>query len=187
MRLVFFILIFLFLGCIFSKVSVDIKKFNFDNNKTNFKVKIKFVIYKILPIVSIYLTENGIKFLSIKISYNQIYNSTKFKKIINFINKKNRKKLKISTIKFLKPDLENINLKLNLGTKSLILTNFLIVLISTILSIELKKCIKNFDSRKYKYIIRPSYEEKNQIKLEFSGIFNIKISNLIEYVKMNSL
>ncbi len=178
-----FIFIFLIWGCIFSKVSVYVKNFNLQNSKkglnTIFNIKLKFKLYGIIPFLVMNLTEEGIRILGIKIDYKKFTNNEKIKKGI----KKAKKNFKVSKIKLLKPNLEKINLRLSLGTESMVITTFLVTLSSVFLSFVFKETIKKFDKNKHKYIIRPNYEEKNKIFLEFKGILNIKTSNIIECIK----
>lgn len=178
-----FIFLILILGFIFSKISIYVENFNLNNNleklKAKFCIKIRFKLFGLIPILFINLKEDGVRIFGIKIDYKKFIENENIKKGIK--NAKN--KFKISNIKLLKPNLENINLKLSLGTESIIITTFLVTLASVFLSYICKKTIKNFDKEKHKYIISPNYEEENKVFLEFQGIFNIKTSNIIECIK----
>lgn len=82
----------------------------------------------------------------------------------------------------MKPKLEEFKLNLNLGTEDVLLTSFLIFIISIAISMFLGKNIKKYDEKRYKYIILPNYNNKNSIKMLFSGILQIKLVNIISTV-----
>ncbi|MBP3596071.1 MAG: hypothetical protein J6J60_01535 [Clostridia bacterium] len=192
MVLVFFIfLIFIIIGLFFSKVSIDVCNLKLDNNlekiNAEFLIKLKLNLYGFIPFIVIKLNEFGIKIFGIKISYSRIFSSEFIRKILKREVSKVKTNFKISSIKVLKPDLENINLNLHLGTESFLLTTILVFLASTILSFSLKNTIKKFDKEKYKYIIKPDFEEKNKLFLEMKGIFKIRTTNIIECVKLYNL
>ena len=192
MVLVFFIfLIFIIIGLFFSKVSIDVCNLKLDNNlekiNAEFLIKLKLNLYGFIPFIVIKLNEFGIKIFGIKISYSRIFSSEFIRKILKREVSKVKTNFKISSIKVLKPDLENINLNLHLGTESFLLTTILVFLVSTILSFSLKNTIKKFDKEKYKYIIKPDFEEKNKLFLEMKGIFKIRTTNIIECVKLYNL
>lgn len=192
MILVFFIFILFFIiGVFFSKVSIDICNLKLDNNlekiNAEFLIKLKLNLYGFIPFIVIKLNESGINIFGIKISYSKILSSELIGKILKREVSKVKTNFKISSIKALKPDLENINLKLRLGTESFLLTTILVFLASTALSFSLKNTIKKFDKEKYKYIIKPDFEEKNKLFLEMKGIFKIRTTNIIECVKLYNL
>lgn len=192
MVLVFFILILFFIvGVFFSKVSIDICNLKLDNNlekiNAKFLIKLKLNLYGFIPFIVIKLNESGINLFGIKISYSKIFSSEFIGKIFKREVNKVKTNFKISSIKVLKPDLEKISLKLRLGTESFLLTTILVFLASTALSFSLKNTIKKFDKDKYKYIIKPDFEEKNKLFLEMKGIFKIRTTNIIECVKLYNL
>ena len=76
-------------------------------------------------------------------------------------------------------ELYNTSLKLEIGTKEVMFTTFLIPFISTIIALILKKYAKN-NNQKFK--INPVYDEKNILKLEFKGIFEIKMIHIINTI-----
>lgn len=178
-----FIFLFLILGFAFSNIGIEVKNFNLDNHleklNTKYRIKLKLKLYGIIPFLIITITDYGISFIGIKIGYEKFIENEKFKEKI-----KNVKNIfSFSKLKILKPDLENINLKLEIGTESVTITSFLVTTVSIALSYAIKNTIKKFDAEKYKYIVKPKYDNKNLIWLEFSGNMNIKTSNFIEYIK----
>lgn len=193
MILVFFIFLIIsfILGLIFSKISINICNFKLNNEyeklNTEFLIKIRADLYGLLPITILKLTQDGINIFGIKIPYIKILENEKLKDIFKKGLNKAKNDFKISSIKMLKPDLEAINLDLSIGTESFLMTTILIFIISTLLSFGIQNTIKQFDSEKYKYIIKPDFNERNKIIINLKGIFKIKTSNIIECVKLNNL
>ncbi len=180
-----FIFLFIFIGLINSLITINIENFNLKNFSGDFdakySIKIKLKLYNIIPVFSISLKNDKANIMGIKIDIK------KFKEIFNMKNRilKAKNNFKLSSIKYLKPNIENINLKLSLGTGSIFITSFLVPFISTILSFFIKKTIKKFDEKKYRYIIKPEFEDKTKVYLQLNAIFNIKLTNIIECLKYN--
>ena len=177
------IFLFFIFGCIFSSVRVDIENFSLNNKdesvKTIFSIKIKFKLYRLISIFSIKINNDYLSIFGLKIDYKKILKNDRIKKEF----KKASSRFKWSNIKTLNPDFERMDIKINLGTNSIIITSFLVTICSVILSYIFKKAITKYDEEKYKYIIKPNYNEENKLHLELKGIFNIKTSNIIECVK----
>ena len=97
------------------------------------------------------------------------------------VTKEKKKIIKsdIDVLKKLNPKLQEIKLELKLGTEDVILTSFLIAIISIIISMLLSKVIEKFDEKKYKYQILPIYNSQNSIKIALEGIIDIKLVNII--------
>lgn len=181
MILVFIFLVFI-IGCIFSQVNVYIKSFCITNNKieinSRYSVKLKFKWFGIISLFILDLKNDEIRFFNLKINYKKIMNNKLVRRKINTA----KNNFKISKIKMLKPKFQKLDLNLVLGTESIELTSFLVTIASIILSYWLKKQIEIFDETKYKYIIKPKYNENN-IYLNFRAVFNVKTSNIIECIK----
>ena len=96
--------------------------------------------------------------------------------------KKQDIKMNIDVLKKLDPKLEKIKLDLKLGTEDVVLTSFLIVIVSIIISMMLSKIIKKYDEKKYKYMIIPVYNNSNSIKITLEGIIDIKLVNIISII-----
>lgn len=121
-----------------------------------------------------------------KAKVQNMKNSKRMSKIKNKILKENNVKGKKQRIKFdfdivkqLKLKLNNIDLKLELGTEDVVLTSFIICIIAIIISMLLSKIIKRYDEEKYKYKITPNYNNKNSIKFSLNSIIDIKLVNII--------
>ena len=175
-----FIFLFLIIGFIISKVSVYINSFYITNNSSsNYSVKLKFRWFYVIPIFEVRLKNDELKIYNLKINYKKIINNKIFIKKIT----KAKNNFKISRIKLLKPEVQKLDLNLILGTESIEVTTFLVAFVSSILSYWLRKQIKSFDETKYKYIVKPNYNENNNINLKFNAVFNVKTSNIIECIK----
>lgn len=182
MILVFIFLLFI-IGLFFSKVSAYIKSYCITNNykelESKYIVKLKFWWFGIIPIIIISLREDELRLYNLRINYKKILNNKILKKRVTKV----RNNFKISRIKLLKPKLKKLDLNLTLGTNSVELTSFLVMLLSVILSYWLNKKIKAFSETKYKYMVKPNYNEGNNIYLNFMAVINVKTSNIIECIK----
>ena len=94
-----------------------------------------------------------------------------------------------NAIKKIKNNLENIKLKLNLGTEDAKLTAILLGIISTMFGVLVpfiyySKNIKLLDNLEYHLI--PNFSNKNILKLEFTGELSIKLLHII-YILYASL
>ena len=182
MILVFIFLVFI-MGLVFSKVNVYIKSCYITNNSnglnSKYSVKLKFYWFGVLPIFMVNFKNEELKILFFKINYKKIISNRRFRNKIE----KAKNNFKISRIKLLKPEFQKLDLNLILGTESVEVTTFLVTVISFILSYWLKKQINIFDETKYKYIVKPNYNENNKIYLNFNAVFNVKTSNIIECIK----
>lgn len=178
MILVLFFLIIFFLFALFtSKIRLEIKNFKLSNIEKNDSIKeLNFTI-------KLYIF-SFIKILQKNIDKEDLKNISKLNKINNllqkFKNKKNKEfKNKYSIVKNIKIDLKTIDLNIEIGTEDVILTSFIVFVVSTIISIFLGMSIKKYNSKKYKYIIAPMYNEKNSIKLTLLGIVDFNLVNII--------
>ena len=89
----------------------------------------------------------------------------------------------IGAIKKVKLEILNMDLSIKIGTNDAGTTSILVPIIATILSICIKNKIKlkkNYEE--IKYIIKPDYSGKNNINVEFSGIFQIKLIHIINII-----
>lgn len=169
--LVFFIIIIIIIILI-STVSVgfrieDLVLSNIQQNKKESKVY--FLIYIF-----------GIKIFSIKIKLEDI------KKIYD------KQRTKVSRSKFLKNyktirkflktiEIKKILLNINLGTEDVIITTYLVVILSTILSIIWPFYIKE-KIEESKYTINPLYQNKISYKIELDCIIAIKTVHIIHII-----
>lgn len=186
MVLVFFLLFLIALFVVIiliSNLKISINKLELSNEIENTPILKEFKIA-----VGIYFF-NKIKILNKSINKDDLQNVKNSKRIEKMKNKflkedttKEKKKIiksDIDVLKKLNPKLQEIKLELKLGTEDVILTSFLIAIISIIISMLLSKVIEKFDEKKYKYQILPIYNSQNSIKIALEGIIDIKLVNII--------
>ena len=161
-----------------SKINIEIKNFKFQSisekhiNK-DYEIIIKLIIFKIIPIFKINITKTKLEKLKLK------------EKIKNFDlkvihdNQQFDKEL-ISTIKELDINIKRINLYIDLGTENASLTAIIIPIISTIIEIIINRKIEKFENQIF--VIKPIYINQNLINIYISGIFEIKMSQIINSI-----
>lgn len=169
--IIFICIIFLIISL--SKVRINIIKLKISNN--NEKIK-----KNILCKIEIYILGR------IKINLGCLNNS-KFKKIYEK-SKKNYKKIKkrmsfsIKNITNLNPKIIMYKMNLKIGTPDSIVTSFIIVAISIVISYVFSNNIEMYDESKHKYIIEPIYSNRNSIDFELTSIVEFKIINIIIFL-----
>ena len=182
--MVFLFIIFLIIVILITiRIKFEIKNLKLSTNEKphlNKKYQIKIVIY----------TFGVVPIFTIK------FNNNKIQKIIN--NKKIKEKIKQQEIKLIennadidlrlikelrnmKIEIKEINLKVLIGTENASLTAFIIPVISTIIAIALNKQICKYNDNQI-FMIAPVYQDKNLIKVDFSGIFQIKMIHIINTI-----
>lgn len=186
MVFLFIILIILIvIALIFSKIKVEIDNFRFSSEtqkhiNDKYRLIFKLCVFYKIPILKLKITSNTIE---------KLKNEDKMKrKIKNFesevLNNKNKINRRIvEVLKKLKLEILNMNLFIEIGTNDAVVTSFIVPIIATILSIYLKNKIntkKNYEE--IKYIIKPDYSGKNNINIEFSGIFQLKMIHIINII-----
>ena len=200
--IVFFIIltILFFISSIFlilclSSLEIEVKQLliNSENQKHN-KLE-NFIFYIRLKLF------DKIIWFKIKIDKNKmkkIENSKLFKsKIFNKLNEyehirdiilKNRKEIfKKDNIKYIKgidPKIRQLDLNMKICTSDAIITSFGVAIFASIISIFLTNNIKNFESKKYRYVITPIYEQKPSIKIKLNCIISIKIVHIMNVIYM---
>ena len=95
-------------------------------------------------------------------------------------NQKKINKNLLKNIKRVKMEIQKIDLKIELGTENASLTSIIVPAISTIIAIYLRKKIEDFANQKF--IINPIYTNQNLIKIDISGIFEIKLIHIINMI-----
>lgn len=182
-----FILLFLIslfvLIMLVSNLKISINKLELSNEIDNTEVLKEFSMS-----VGIYAF-NKIRIFNKNIKKQDLQRAKNSKKVAQlkdkFLNNKDMKEKKktiktdIDIFKNLEPNLQELELELKLGTEDVVLTSFIIAIISIIIAMLLSKAIKNYDEKKYKYIIVPNYNNKNSIKVILKGIIDIKLVNII--------
>ena len=180
-----FIIIFILLALIFSNIKVEIDNFNFSSEtkkhiNDKYKIIFKWCVFYKLPILKISKTKDKIERLKNKDRIKRQFKNFESKV---FSNKRMFNKKMIGAIIKVKLEILNMDLSIKIGTNDAGTTSILVPIIATILSICIKNKInlkKNYEE--IKYIIKPDYSGKNNINVEFSGIFQIKLIHIINII-----
>ena len=181
----FFLFIILMIMIIFItiKIKFEIQNLKISTNEKshlNKKYQIKIVIYTLgfIPILKIKLNNQKIK---------KIINNEKIKEKIKqqetkiIENKANIDKELITSLKNIKTEVKEINLKIRIGTENASLTAFTIPVISTFIAIFLSKQIKKYNDKQV-FLVEPVYLDKNLLNIEISSIFQIKMIHIINTI-----
>lgn len=180
--IVYIFFTFFLVGIIFSKIKIKFQNVHIDgdikNIQSTYLIKFEIYFYGILKIFSLKLNENEVRFLFFKISYKKILNSKFYAKLKNIDIKEIENRISITDLKNIKFDLENLDMNLYFGVESVLLTSFSIFVISTLIGILVKKTVKKYDEKKYKYMIAPKYKN-NYISLSLNCIFSMKMVHII--------
>ncbi len=174
-----FIFSIIILLLIFSKIKIEIENLKFTSQKQprhinkNYKIIIKLCILGKIPIVKINLTKTKLEKIELKKQIEKI----NFEELMD--NKQFDLKI-IKAFKRLNVNIENINLKIQMGTENAAFTAIIVPVTSTILSIILSRKIKKEQNQKFE--IKPIYMNQNLINIMFSGIFEIKMIHIINII-----
>ena len=181
--MVFLFIILIIIMFITIKIKFEIQNLKISTNEKphlNKKYQIKIVIYTLgfIPILNIKLNNKKI---------NKIINNQKIKEKIKqqetkiIENKANIDKELITSLKNIKTEVKEINLKIRIGTENASLTAFTIPVISTFIAIFLSKQIKKYNDKQV-FLVEPVYLDKNLLNIEFSSIFQIKMIHIINTI-----
>lgn len=159
----------------FSNIQVEINNFKFSSGtkehvNNDYKVLIKWRVLGRLTIKKILITQKKLRKINIKDKMKNI-DLEKFKNA-NILDKKN-----IRALKNLNIEIKKLNLYMDIGTENAMLTSIIISTISTLISIIVNKKVNDYSDPKY--IVNPIYINKNIINIIFSGIFELKIRNIM--------
>ena len=173
-----FIFLIIILIIITTKIKFEIQNLKFStitkphlNNK--YQIKIKIYTFGILPIFNIKINNKKIN----KILKNQkVKEKIKEQQTKIIENKANINKELITSLKNIRTEIKEINLKISIGTENASLTAFVIPVISTLLAIILSKQINK------SFLVTPVYIDQNLINIEGSGIFEIKMIHIINTI-----
>ena len=180
-----FLLIFLIiiLMVITLKIKINFTDFEFNTQKHNklekdYKIKITVYTFNKIPIIKTKITNEKIQ---------QIIKNPKIKEAIKNQETKlieNRKDIDINVIKSIKKikiEIEEIQLKITIGTENAATTAFIIPILSTIIATVLSRNIKKYND-KQTFEIKPVYMNQNLLNIEFSGIIQIKMIHIINTI-----
>lgn len=182
LKIILIISIFLIL-IITVKVEVKIQNIKYNSEKVkgerlanNYQIIIKILTLEKIPIFRLKINKSKIEKINAKTHLKQKIKEEIQKqdiaKAIEMEKKYDLKKLIPEVYKNIKLETENINLKIDIGTENVVLTSFIIPIISTILAFTVKR---NFE-------VQPIYQNKNIIKFELNGIFSVKMIHIIDTI-----
>lgn len=181
MILVFiFTLIFislLVITLLLSTLKIRIEKLDLSNYTkgkilNNYELHIELYLLNKIKILDIKINESVIGKLKLKDKFNNI-DLQQLKK--DMPNKKDMKEI----IKKLDINLEQLDLKVDIGIDNVILTSAIVAIISAVLGIALSQVIKRYNKDSYKYVITPLYIGKNVIKVTLNCIIQVKVVHII--------
>lgn len=172
------IILFLMIVVIFSKIRIEITNFRFDSQikrhlNKNYEIKIKWYLFGLLPILTMKISKPKLEKMKIKEKIKQI-------DFIALEKTPTLNKQIFETIKAMDIGIKNIYLSITIGTESATLTSFLVPIISTVIAIILRKRMRKFENQTF--VINPIYQNQNLVKIDFSGIFEIKMRHIISII-----
>ena len=156
-----------------------------EKEKTHFNSNYNFTIIlytlNIIPIFKIKITKKTLDKLNRKTHIKQkIEEKINEEELIKLEEKYNLKKDFMQIIKNIKISIEEIDLKIEIGTENAILTSFIVPTISTILAILIVNSKNNIENKKFK--ITPIYQNKNIVKVNVDGNIIVKFSNIVNTI-----
>ena len=166
------------------KVKIEKLQIYYSDQYSNMDYNIKIGLYfcNKVPILKFKLNKND----KSKIFENKDI-LAKFKKVISTLNtnkkiqiKDGLPKLKIAKKYF---NIEKLKFNLNIDTENIILTSYLVGIISAVIPNVLRKNIRKNNRKSYWFRIKPLYKNQNHINLNFSSIISIKVVHIINMLK----
>ncbi len=180
--MVFLFLFLVVMGIIailfFSKIRIEIIDFRFTSQtqrhiNKDYKIIIKLCALGIVPVFKIDLTKMKLEKMKVKEKIKKI-DFTVFEKNISL------DKEILQMVKKLNILIKKINLHIDIGTENASFTSIIVPAISTIIAIILRKKVKKFENQIF--MINPIYQNQNLVNLSVSGIFEVKISHIINII-----
>lgn len=170
--LIFFIIIFL------SKIQIEIDNLKFCSTSkrhlnNDYKIMVKLCALGLFPILKIPITKAKLEKMKVKEKIKNI----DFRAIEE--NPRLNKKI-IEAIKSLKFKILSSDLYIEIGTENASLTSIVVPAISTIIAIVFRK--KGKKLKKQRFIVQPIFQNQNLVNLSFEGIFEIRISHIINII-----
>lgn len=162
----------------FSEIRIQIINFRFSSQlqrhiNKDYEIIIKLNVLGFVPLFKINITKTKLEKMKLKEKIKNV----DFK-VLEDNHKLDKKILK--AIKNLKLSIKNINLRLDIGTENATLTSIIVPAISTVIAIVLRKKVKKFENQIF--MINPIYQNQNLVNLFVSGIFEIKMSHIINII-----
>lgn len=139
----------------------------------DYKIVLKLYVFGIIPIFKMNLTKPKFEEMKVKQKFKEI----DFRALENKISLDRELLHRIKKLDIL---IRNINLHIDIGTENAILTSMIVPAISTVIAIILRKKVKKFENQIF--IMNPIYQNQNLVNVEVSGIFDIKMSHIINII-----
>ena len=196
MLLFFYIILIIFIISLilsFSEIKLIIEDFEISKNFETSNLK-KWNVPNYRGILGLYFL-GKIKLFSIKINNDKtkkILKKDSIKEKIQNAKKLNKYQSK-EKIEIAKKALKNLikeikiktfNLKICIDTKNVILTSYLVAVISTIIPNLIRNNIKKFNPKNHSFEVFPLYKNQNYIYIKFNCIFSIKVVHIINMFKV---
>lgn len=165
------------------RVKIKFKDFEFSSqNKAhlnkNYKIEVTVYTFNLIPIFKLKITNNKIEKALKNEKVRQVINK---QKIDILENKKDIDLKALKEMKNIKIEIDEMNLNISLGTEDAAITAFIIPIISTFIAIFLSQKVQKYNDKQI-FSITPIYINQNLIKVEFSGIFQIKMIHIINTI-----
>ena len=164
----------------FSKIRIQIINFKFNSQKQrhinkDYKIIVKLYAFGFIPIFKISITKNKLEKIRLKekiknVDFNYLEENLPFSKEIG------------KAIKRLHLSIKSLNLYVDIGTENASLTSMIVPIIGTIIAMVLRKKMNNLENQVF--IIQPIYQNQNLVNLYVSGIFEVKMSHIINIIYM---
>lgn len=176
------ILCILLLIIVFSKIRIDVKKFEYCSaNKKhinpNYYLQLSWIILSKIPIIKIKLNKHTVKKLKLKDKFVDI-------DVKMWEERKKIDKETFSIIKKIDFAIKKLKLKIDIGTENSAITSLLIPIVSTVIAFLLRNKIKTKEEQTY--IVQPIYKDQNYLNITISGIFDIKMNHIINVIYLLS-
>ncbi len=170
---IFFVVI---LACLTSKLKINIQSLTKQKNsmKIRFHVNVGVYLLGFIKIFGISFQENGIQVLDFHFGYPSV-------KIAQESMKMFKKNSIIEILKSLKIKLDEFYFTMQIGTEDVMLTTFLVALISTFFSVLSEQNAKSINLKNYHYQIMPIYNE-NALSLKSSFQISLSIFCLVKAI-----
>jgi len=81
-------------------------------------------------------------------------------------------------------EINKFNLRIKIAVIDVMITSFVVAIISSFVSIILAKGIKDYESKKINFKIAPIYKENIQINISLNCIFNVQMVHIINILYM---
>lgn len=139
----------------------------------DYKIIIKLCVLSKIPIIKVNITKTRLEKLKLKgkikeIDFRVLQDNKQFdKKILKVVKKANI-------------EIQDINLRIDLGTENAALTSMIVPVLSTIIAIILRKKVKKCTNQIFQ--INPIYMNRNLINIVISSIFEIKMIHIITII-----